>query len=640
MFSPLKGFQDLCELSGRKTSLKQDMSILKRLQQEDVLSSLDVHLARFLSGLSNASDEDILLSIALVSSTNTRGDVCLDLCAVAGRLILEKRGTKEDEIKCPELGVWRQKLESSPIVGIPGMFRPLILDQKNRLYFYRYWEYEHTLCRTIQERIDGDKDPAIPAGFFEKLNRLFPQTAEKPSRSQKLAVVIPALKRFSVISGGPGTGKTTLVAKIIALLIDLHSEKKLNIFLSAPTGKAAAGLRDSIRRAKETLSCNDIIKSLIPEETYTIHRLLGPIPRSPYFRYNATNKLPADVLVVDEASMVDLALMAKLMQAIPNHTRVILIGDKDQLASVESGSVLGDICNHGRKPGYSETFFAGIMAMGGESLFDHMPIRQKPAGIGDHIVILEKSYRFSSNQGIGGVSRAVNNGQCDAVMEILRDPTNSQVVWKETESGGDLVEQLSQQVLPGYKAYLRANSPEEALSLFGRLQVICAIRKGPYGVEALNRIVEQILHHEGLIRPQSQWYAGRPILINRNHYDLGLFNGDLGILMTDPETDEKELFAFFASRTGEFRRIPPHRLPEHETAYAVTVHKSQGAEFDMIHLVLPDRDSPVLTRELLYTGITRAKKQAWLWAGEPVLRTTIARKIERSSGLRDALWDE
>jgi len=639
MDGALEILSSLCGLYERKNILKPDMSILKRLQQEEVLSAIDVHLARFFSGLSNTSDQDILLAIALASHAIAQGDVCLDLGAVAGRRILEKGDDKDVDIQCPELSVWQQKLESSPIVGSPGTYQPLILDQKNRLYLYRYWEYEHLLAQSIRERIDDDLAPGMPSVLIEKLNQLFAQSIDSHIHQQKLAVLMPALRRFSVISGGPGTGKTTLVAKILALLIDLYLPKELNIYLVAPTGKAAAALRESIQKAKETLNCSQKIKALIPEETYTVHRLLGSISGSPYFRYNESNPLPADVIVVDEASMMDLPLMSKLIQAIPSHARLILIGDKDQLASVESGMVLGDICNQDQFLKYSKDFISKINVLGEEKLLDQAPGQEKPIGLRDHIVLLEKSHRFPNDQGIGGLSRVVNQGQKDTAMDLLKDPVDSQVNWIEISSSPVFFQHLSKHILSGYTSYLRSNDPGKALSLFNCFQLICAVRKGPFGVEAINRFVEQVLHREGLIQSESNWYKGKPILITRNHYGIQLFNGDMGILMTDPTSDQDELMAFFSDPSGVPRCISPHKLPEHETAFAITVHKSQGSEFEEVHLILPDKDTPLLTRELLYTGITRAKKKVWIWANESVLRTTISRKIERSSGLRDALWD-
>ena len=635
MNGALEVLSGLCE---SKNMLKPDISILKILQKEEVITAIDVHLARFLSSLTHTSDDDILLGIALASNAINSGNVCLDLSTVAGRNLIEKKEENRPEIICPELDIWQQKLRSSALVGTPGLFRPLILDEKNRLYLYRYWEYEHILAQSIRERMNESIDSPTPA-LLEKLNKLFAQENDSHIHQQKLAVLMPALRRFSVISGGPGTGKTTLVAKILAFLIDLHSPKGMNIFLVAPTGKAAAGLRESIQKAKETLNCSETTKALIPDEAYTVHRMLGSISRSPYFRYNKTNRLPADILVVDEASMMDLPLMSKLMQAISSHTRVILMGDKDQLASVESGTVLGDICNQDHHLGYSFDFFSKMKALGGKELLDHIPVQEKPSGLRDHIVILEKSHRFSSDQGIGGLSRAINQGKTDMAMSLLKDPVDSQVGWIETSSQYDFFQQLSKQILSEYTAYLRTDDPSKALMLFNQFQLICAVRKGPFGIETINRLVEQVLHREGLIQSESKWYKGRPILITRNHYGIQLFNGDMGILMIEPASDQDEISAFFPDRSGVLRCISPHRLPEHETAFAITVHKSQGSEFEQVHLILPDRDSPLLTRELLYTGITRAKKQVWIWANESVLRTAISRKIERSSGLRDALWE-
>ena len=453
-----------------------------------------------------------------------------------------------------------------------------------------------------------------------------------------LATLIPLLTRFSVISGGPGTGKTTLAAKVLALLIETSNNQKLKITLASPTGKAAAGLRESIQKARETLACGDAVKDQIPDETFTIHRLLGSISGSPYFRYDGDNPLPVDILMIDEASMIDLALMSKLMQALPSTARLILMGDKDQLASVESGSVLGDICNRDSPPGFSIGLRDRIREAIGRDLIPDTIAHSNDMGLGDCIVSLDRSYRFSNTIGIGGLSRSVNQGNAGAAIDQLRDPSDTQVDWEKSKSVRTFHRKMSEQIIAGFSDYLKAEDPHDALVLLSRFRILCGVRKGPYGIEMINRLAEEALRREGLIQSDGPWYRGRPVLITRNDYDLRLFNGDTGVCWGHGNRENGDLHAFFPDAFEKLRQISIHRLPEHETAYAMTVHKSQGAEFEEVHLVFPDRDMPLLTREWVYTGMTRAREHVTFWCAEDLLRRAVSRKISRTSGLRDGLW--
>jgi exodeoxyribonuclease V alpha subunit len=607
------------------------------LYKSGYFSEIDIHFARFITGFSEKKDLDVFLGAALVSRVTGNGDVCLNLASMAEKVLFEKQDEK-DSIRCPKLYKWQEKLCSSPGVGRPGDFCPLILDEKNRLYLYRYWEYEKKLSDSIKKRVEKDITGIDLVLLKESLKRLFQDSTGSDINWQKVASFTAMFKRFCVISGGPGTGKTTTVAKILALLLEQADKGKLRIMLAAPTGKAAARLMESIKHAKEKLDCRYEVKDALPAEASTIHRMLKTLPGSPYFRHNAENPLLADVVVVDEASMVDLALMSKLVQAIPDHARLILMGDKDQLASVEAGSVLGDICNRDDVHRFSEGFCYKVNELAGENLGTECKLPKDRTGLLDCIVCLKKSYRFEENSGIGGLSRAINQGDPDQPVYRLKRSENKGIIWKEILSQKNLLQALAKRVIQGYSEYLETADPSRALDLFNRFKILCAVKIGPFGVDAVNTFAEQVLSQEGLINPGNLWYRGRPILITRNDYNLGLFNGDIGIIMPVPGSDSNDLYAFFSGTSGEPKRFLPHRLPEHETVYAMTVHKSQGSEFDNVILVLPDKDYPVLTRELIYTGVTRARQNVSIWGNESVLRASISRQIERTSGLRDALW--
>jgi len=598
---------------------------------------LDIHFASFISRLAGKNVSGLFLAASLVSSYTRQGHVCLDLSSVEGKELL-KGENGHDPVVCPELKNWCSQLRETAVVGNPGEYKPLILDDRSRLYLFRYWEYQEKLADSIRRRIH-DAGVDIGIGLLkEELIRLFPFNEAEEINWQRIAAFTALTKRFCVISGGPGTGKTSIVATILALLLKQAEPERLRIALTAPTGKAAAKLQEAIRSMKTKLACPNSIKEEIPEEASTIHRMLGSIPDSPYFRHNAKNTLPVDVVVVDEASMVDLALMSKLIQALPLQARIILLGDKDQLASVEAGAVLGDICDTGTEHSFSHSFCKDCKEVTGYTI--HTQQNGTPESeIRDCIIQLEKNYRFGSDSGIGALSYAVNTGNGDRAIKLMKSGVYGDITWKNLPHPNDLPQVIKTTIIQGYGDYLRDRDPFEVFQVFERFQILCALREGPFGVAALNIVAEQILREERLINPDRRWYPGRPVLITRNDYTLRLFNGDMGIVLSDPSVND-ELRVFFPATDGTLKKFHPFRLPEHETVYAMTVHKSQGSEFDKVLLVLPDRESPVLTRELIYTSITRAKKSVEIWGNENVFRTAVSRYIERTSGLRDALWSK
>jgi exodeoxyribonuclease V alpha subunit len=600
-----------------------------------IFSSLDIHFASFIERLAGGNLPELFLAASLASKHTRDGHICLELSSVAGKRFPQNEDA-ENTIRCPELADWNEKLISSRVVGKPGEFKPLILDDKSRLYLYRYRDYQDKLARLIQQRINEDEQNVDMESINNHLETLFPTNQEDEIDWQKVAAFCALNKKFCVISGGPGTGKTTTVAKILALLIELAEPGSIRIALAAPTGKAAARMQEAINQAKASLNCSDEIKNAIPDDASTIHRLLGTIPHSPYFRHNADHPLPVDCVVVDEASMVDLALMSKLVQALPSQARLILLGDKDQLASVEAGAVFGDICDRGNIHGFSESMSAQLEKIIGSGLDSYTNQTEQP-GIQDCIVQLQKNYRFGLESGIGIVSRMVNTEDGEKAIQLMKDSSYKDIQWHDLPDANALGRDIKNTILQGYSAYLTAENPSETFKLFDRFRILCALREGPYGAVAINRLVEQILRRENLVNPDKQWYHGRPVMITSNDYNLRLFNGDVGIVLRDSDADN-ELRVFFPDVDGTMRKFHPFRLSEHETVFAMTVHKSQGSEFDDVILLLPDRDSPVLTRELIYTAITRAKNGVVIWGSEQVFCTAVSRQIERTSGLRDALW--
>ncbi|HOD29665.1 MAG TPA: exodeoxyribonuclease V subunit alpha [Syntrophales bacterium] len=594
-------------------------------------SPLDEAFGRFIRRIDGRDAPELADAAAWLSRSQAEGHICLDLEATPEDGLA---GGGEALPTRPGAERWKTLLETSPAVGRPGDRLPLILDG-SRLYLFRYWAYEHAVVRTLTTLATdaaGVPDEARLKAAFECI--FPPDGGAERTDWQKVAAFAAARRRFAVVSGGPGTGKTFTVARILALLIAQDPGRPPAIALAAPTGKAAARLQEAIREARATLALPPALGAAIPETASTLHRLLQGRPGTPYFRYHADRPLPADIVVVDEASMVDLALFAKLTGALRPRARLILLGDKDQLASVEAGAVLGDICDTGRDHGYSREFAEACLRATGERL----PADDTAApGLGDRIVSLRKSYRFGETSGIGALSRAINAGDASRAGAIVRGAETGDVAWRDLPPPEALPRMLAAWIAAHDVAPPAAGDPAELLERFSRARILCALREGPYGVRQVNLIAERFLREKGRIGGGGPWYAGRPVMVTKNDYGLGLFNGDIGMALADPE-HRGDLRVFFPAGGGKVRSVPPLRLPEHESVFAMTVHKSQGSEFDDVLFLMPDRDVPVLTRQLVYTAVTRAKRTLWIAGREEIFAAALSRHLRRASGLRDALW--
>jgi exodeoxyribonuclease V alpha subunit len=604
---------------------------LNYLQASGLFTPLDVHFGRFMERLAGGDIPELVLASALVSSAARQGHICLDLATVAGKVVAAGEGGKEP-VRSPDLSSWCARLGEMHVVGRPGEYRPLVLDDDKRLYLYRYWEYQERLAAAVRERAIRVDETVDRESIGEGLTRLFPEEEAGGVNWQKVAAFTALTRRFCVISGGPGTGKTTTIARILALLVEQASLRPA-VALAAPTGKAAARLQEAVQEARERLPIAAETKAALPQEASTLHRLLGVVPGSPYFRHTSNHPVPIDVLVVDEASMVDLALLSKVVQALPARARLILLGDRDQLASVEAGAALGDICASAGEGPVSRSHAEELRRATGYRL--EVDEGADRPGIRDCIVHLRTSYRFGRTSGIGALCHAVNAGRPDEAAGLLREGFPD-LGWRTVPRPERLPRALREVAGEGFADYLLSDDPGDSFRYLERFRILCAVREGPYGVIALNRMVEEILRDRGLIVSGRPWYRGRPVMITRNDYNLHLFNGDVGVTLPDPAAGG-DLRVFFSSAEGAVRKFHPLLLPEHETVYAMTVHKSQGSEFDRVLLVLPDRESPVLTRELIYTGISRARRRVEIWGAETVFRSAVARRIERTSGLREAL---
>lgn len=575
------------------------------------LTPLDQHFAAFICRLADntteADDQLLRFLAAQVCAALRSGDVCLNLASVAD---LQARVSQ----KFPDTSKLPDYLYKTGVVGKPGEYKPLILDDAGRLYFYRYHNYEQSLATALLQR--ADKSLALDESVLEAgLKRYFPTNINGYPDDQQRAAVTALRQQLCIICGGPGTGKTSTVVRILALMLEQPlQDKPLRIALAAPTGKAAARMKESILQAKQTLPCDEQIKNLLPDKAVTLHSLLGYRHNSAEFKHNQANPLPVDLLVVDEVSMVSLPLMAKLLDALPATARLILLGDRDQLASVEAGAVLGDIC-------------PPAMEMASSS----SPLKSS-------ICILSKSYRFGEQKDIANLATAVNLGDSRQAIDLL-SCQSAQLSFNQLPPYTILKQKLKETILGGLTPCLQAKTAAEALQKLADFRILTPLRQGMTGVSGLNQLVEELLAAEKLITVGKQWYKGRPVMITVNAPQLQLFNGDIGIVWSDP-VNEGQLRTCFAGADGQLKWLAPSRLPDHETAFAHTIHKSQGSEFTNLLMLLPEDDNPLLTRELLYTGITRARKKIEIWGKKELLPTIIARRTARSSGLKDALWGE
>ncbi len=649
------------------------------------IRNLDLALAATLHQRCPTTSAPALLAAALTSQQAGRGHLLLDLATTLAQpdtVIAPVEDNTDDKKATPDtlgtvlrglpLEQWTGSLTASPVTGTGPGNQPLVLDG-HRLYLRRYWRHEQAITRHIQSRLSQPVTLAAQR-LRDLLDQLFPPQAQRPAGAewQKLACALAARARFSVITGGPGTGKTTTVIRLLALLQALALEspdgRTLRIRLAAPTGKAAARLNESIAAQVGQLELADIpdadiIRAAIPTSVTTLHRLLGARPDTRAFAYNRLRPLPLDLVVVDEASMIDVEMMAALLEALPPRAGIVLLGDKDQLASVEAGAVLGSLCSRAAQGHYTPDTRDWLGKVTGEAIADSLvDARGRPL---DQVVgMLRYSHRFASDSGIGKLARAINAGDAETTRATLADaryqdldqvqltgPDTTALLHLACEGGG--------RQAPGYRLYLETlhsrrptdDASREALDTWaadilaahGTFQLLCALRRGAWGVEQVNRRVEAHLAKSGLITlPEfgsGQWYEGRPVLVTGNDYGLQLMNGDIGIALRVPVTpgqpeNGKRLRVAFPGEQGSIRWVLPSRLQHCETVYAMTVHKSQGSEFRHAALLLPDAASAVVTRELVYTAVTRAARHfTLLLPDRAVLDAAVRRPTERASGL-------
>ncbi|MDE3739536.1 exodeoxyribonuclease V subunit alpha [Metapseudomonas resinovorans] len=581
------------------------------------LGPLERHFTESLQRLDPQASDAVLAAAALCCQALGDGDVCLPLARWAGQPLFVEGGPG---LQAPALPAWLTALQASPLVAPPGGYAPLTLDGA-RLYLSRYHAYEARLAQNLLQRATA-RPSVDEAQLGESLARLFARNTQQPDW-QRLAAAQAVRRNLAVISGGPGTGKTTTVVRLLAALLEQPGGERLAIGLAAPTGKAAARMAEAIRNAKAELPVADAIKAALPEEARTLHRLLGSRGDTPKVRHHADNPLPLDVLVVDEASMVDLALMAKLLDALPPNARLILLGDKDQLAAVEAGAVFAELCE-GR--GLDAAAAADLTRITGQPV----PVEQPRSRLGDAVVLLTHSHRFAGDSGIGELARRINGGDARGTLELLRGG-HPDLAWNAGPTPAALLERLETGYAP-YFVTVRTADPASAFAAFNGFRALTAQREGSWGVSGINETLEARIKRRLGVPSRERWYPGRAVMVRQNDYALGLFNGDIGLCLATPHG----LRVFFEGDEG-YRPFAPARLPSHDSAFAMTVHKSQGSEFTEVLLALPEQPSPLLSRALFYTGITRAKKKVEIWGLPARLSEAVSTRAERAAGLAERL---
>ncbi len=574
-----------------------------------VLSPLDYRFALALARIApEPPDDAVVLGAAAASAALTRGDICLEL-GRADQLLapIDEDATLGPRPRWPELGVWCAALVASPLVSDGNVRAPLVLDDE-RLYLHRYYDYQRRLARVLVDRRSASF-AVDDAKLGATLDRLFAGDAGafEADAAQRVAAETAVRRGLTIISGGPGTGKTSTVVRILAALIE--ADPHLRAVLVAPTGKAATRLSESIRTQRASLAVSAEIAAKIPEAASTVHRALGFRPQSPTrFAHDRDHPLSADVVVLDEASMVDLAMMTKLVEAVPRNARLIMLGDKDQLASVAAGHVLGDIAEAAAPGGPLAASFAS----------------------------LTKSHRFSETGGIGALARAIKAGDEDAVMATLR-LGNDEVAWQPNDLP-DAEARLRELTVAGWvPLFRRLGSPETALQALPAFQLLCAHRRGRWGAEHLTRETRMWLTAGEHVPPGDEWYPGRPVIVLVNDHAQDMWNGDTGIVLRDADDILRVHFPRAGDGPERTRALSLAQLPTHASFYATTIHKAQGSGFDHVVAVLPPEPSPVITRELLYTAVTRARKKVTVVASEAVIRHAVRTRVQRASGLGAAL---
>ena len=544
-------------------------------------SSLDYFFALSMGQAFKEDDSIVLASCALVSKILSDGHICIDI-KDKSKTVVSISKTSDDKVKFPDFNTWIDALKNSSMVS-DTISTPLVLDSDYRLYLARYFDFQNRLICNIANRIflnpsanDEKKfDPLVSNSLSGKGPHIL---------NQKNAVKNALLKNFTIISGGPGTGKTfiiSIIKNILLSYIQKQTLKQPEIICVAPTGKAASKM----------------------DQGRTIHSLLKPLKGYSGFYYNKNNPLQVDVIIIDEASMVDISLLTRLLEAVPTAAKVIILGDKHQLSSIQAGSVFSDIC--------------------------------RVKNLSDNLFFLEYNFRSKGKTGIENLSKAINNNDGRSLEHILTSGKYPDIVFEPIDEKGMSADSVKRHILDGYKAFIRADSIEAALEELNSFKILCAHNSGEYGTLQINHICENILQSDDNFDIDNRPFK-KIIMVNTNNYNKNLFNGDTGVCV-EQKGEGQAFFKTFDNAVKQYRTLD---LPDNDTAFAITIHKSQGSEFENILMILPDRLSPVVTRQLLYTGVTRAKKKVIIVGDLKIIKKAVNLSEHYSSGLTDCLEEK
>lgn len=596
-------------------------------QEAGWIDTYEREAIRFLEKEYGALNEPIRQCTVFLSLFIKAGHTCLPLNKSSNEWIQLLGLDVEDESPFSADPVRLSDIKSSPVVGTRTERKPLILSGK-RLSFRRYYIYEDIVRQWIKKKTSNHLTTDISDISVQSLNELFPENADG-IHWQKVAAALSLIKPFLIISGGPGTGKTTTIARILALHQRL-SENRLNIALAAPTGKAAGRMGEALNKQLDNLGLSSDEKKHFPSEAKTVHRLLTGTESESLLPPMEKKLLRQDLIIIDEASMMDLSLIYRLVTHLSEHTKLILLGDRDQLASVEAGAVFADLCQKIQN-GFLPDTVQLLQALG---IQENLPVQQETE-ISDSIVYLTKSYRFDPTSGVGQLSDIVRSKNKDGKDIRSVFGSFSDINHVEFNYSKEDIEFVSNDLMDKVRKCSNLQDPDALLTYWKESIWLMVHRRGVTGTERLNRLVEEQLAARRILGMDDGWYHGRPIIITQNDYSLGVFNGDLGVTVK-----EDGMIWVYVETGSDIKRFNPQRINHYEPAYFLTVHKSQGSEFEQVNLLLPQMDSPILTRELIYTAITRARKRFSLYGDLQLFEKGLRRESLRFTGLKEMLFTE
>ncbi|WP_299978076.1 AAA family ATPase [Desulfobacula sp.] len=547
---------------------------LDNLFEQHFFSNLDYFFARSMAKAFDEKEPIVLVSCALVSKALFEGHICLDLKGMSG-IVRSVSEIRDDRIKFPDLDTWIKALQNSLMIS-DNIQTPLVLDSDHKLYFSKHYDFQNRLTKHIAQRVSLKPLEMDEAAIDEMLEAYFTKIDNHVMR-QKNGVRNALFNHFTIISGGPGTGKTYItivIKKMFIAYATKHGLPEPKIICVAPTGKAASKM----------------------ETGSTIHSILKPLNNSIGFYYNKNNPLQIDVIIIDEASMIDVLLFTRLLEAVPMEAKVIILGDKQQLSSIQAGSVFSDICS--------------------------------VKGLSPNIFLLEYNFRSKGKTGIENLSKAITGNDAQGLEELLTSGRYPDVVFESLKANVPVASAVNKYILEGYKPFVTSGTVEAALNELDDFKILCAHNSGEYGTLQVNHVCENILRSNNNFDIQEKLFK-KIIMVNTNDYKKGLFNGDTGIAF---EKNGK-VNVFFKTLDNTVKQYRASDLPGHDAAFAITIHKSQGSEFKTVLIIVPDKLSPVITRQLLYTGVTRAKTKIIIIGNIDIIKKAINLSVKRNSGL-------